>query len=85
MIFKDVPLRVKKQMNTNELYTNYFVMSCNTAIPFDVNTLKNSNVFLFFTEFSSTYYNDKVEAFGVLFREYIKSSLQNIGHPVLTK
>ena len=44
----DVPLRIKQRSNAEKLHKNDYVILCNRAIHFDVNTLKRiqSSVFL---------------------------------------
>ena len=80
---RDVPLRVKKRMNNENLHRNDFVIECNRAIPSAANTLKIIQICAaLFTEFSSTYYNYKGDKFGFLFRGYIKPSLKSIHNPV---
>ena len=58
-------------------------MERNRAITSADNTLKNQMCSALFTAFLSTLYNDKYELFRFIFREYVKPSLQNIGHPTL--
>ena len=82
--FKNVLLRVKQIINAEQLYINYFLMACYSAIPFDYNTLKSITIYTHFhTEFTSTYYNDKGDAFRNIFGQYIKPYMNKIYLPAL--
>ena len=61
-------------------------MACNRAMPYyDIRLGIIHIIYDLFKYFSSTLYNDKVFIFEYLFREYLKQSLQNIGHNELIK
>ena len=50
-VFKDVLLRIKQQINSEDLHKNDFVMARNRETPSEANTLKNeSRPFLDFLE-----------------------------------
>ena len=63
--FKDVPLRVKKHINSDYLHKNDFIMLRNRSTPYDANILKNiQTCYDLLKYFASTFYNDKGEVFG---------------------
>ena len=82
----NMPLRVKKLIHYINMFDSDYIMICSTAIPSFRNTLKNiypGGTLL--GEFAYMYYNDKNDAFRLLFRQYTSSAVENIYHPCIVK
>ena len=61
-------------------------MACYRAIPYAANNFKIITMCnCLHTEFASTYYNDKEDAFIYIFGQYIKPNMKEIDHPALIK
>ena len=59
-------------------------MACYRAIPSVANTFKSIFIcYSFYTDFVSTYYNDRVDVFRLIFAEYIEPYMKEIDHPAL--
>ena len=61
-----------------------YIVSCSTAITSVLNTL--NNIYLggpIWDEFTSEYYNDKNDTFGMLFRKYTAISVDNVYLPFM--
>ena len=83
---KGVPLRDKKCIHAIDMFDNYSIMSCSTAITSVVNTLKKNYLSgTILDKFSSTYYDDNNDNFGLLFQQYTAIAVGNIYHPSILK
>ena len=59
-------------------------MACYREITYDANTLKLITICCgLYTDFVSTYYNDKVDVFRFIFAEYIEPYMKEMDHPAL--
>ena len=81
---KNVTLRVQNRINDINMFDCDYIVSCSTAITSVLNTL--NNIYLggpIWDEFTSEYYNDKNDTFGMLFRKYTAISVDNVYLPFM--
>ena len=82
-----VLLRLKKKhIHSINICDSDSIMICSNPITAVENNLKK--IYLggyLLVEFTSTYYDDKNDTFGLLFQQYTASAVENIYHPSIVK
>ena len=86
LALENVPLRFEKCIHAINMFNSDSIISYSTSIPSFENTVKKiypgGNIL---DEFTSIYYEDKNDTFGMLFQNYTGSSGENVYHPVIFK
>ena len=75
----NVPLIVQNHIHTINSFDSYYIMSFVNSIPSVANSLKKIYVGgPLWDKFTSEYHNDKNDTFGVLFKIYTSTDVDNI-------
>ena len=79
---KNVPLIFQNHIHAINMNDSNSIMSCSTPIYSVANTLKDISLGgPLWDGFISEYYNENNDTFGVLFQQYIASTIENIYNP----